>query len=297
LNSAALCVVASILSGRLPPDLSSLVLILFATWPLNLFVYALNDLHDHESDRRNARKGSNEGARADLATLHRLVRLSVWVNAPFVLFFAASGPARALVPLAAIYLIAWAYSAPPLRLKSRPGWDSLANAGYALPLVLGSVYLGVPDPPWREAVALAVWAVGSHCFTSIQDIAADRAAGLRTAATALGERAAATAAIAAYVVTAAIVATEHAIASLLVLGHVAIAAAFLASPGGESAHLAYRRFMTWNVACGFLVVTAIALAHPRQTFPAAVVMLALSAAVAAALKLVRRAPSAVVEIS
>lgn len=291
LNSAALCVVAWILSGRRAPDVAALVLIFFATWPLNLFVYALNDLHDHESDRTNARKGAEEGARADVDTLRRLVRRSLWLNAAFAAFFALSGPAAALLPLAAIYLVAWAYSAPPLRLKARPGWDSLANAGYALPLVLGCTYLRVPEPPWREALALAIWAVGSHAFTSIQDIPADRSAGLRTVATALGARAAAVAAIAAYVLAAVLVATVHPIASLLVLGHVAIVGAFLASPQSEAAHLAYRRFMSWNVACGFLVVTAVALAHPPQTFAAAVLMIALSAAVALALRATRGAPA------
>jgi 4-hydroxybenzoate polyprenyltransferase len=290
LNSASLCVVAQILSGR-PLGVGALVLILFATWPLNLFVYALNDLHDHESDRRNARKGTAEGARAEVGTLRRLVRMSLWVNAPFVVFFALTGSAAALLALAAIALIAWAYSAPPLRLKSRPVWDSLANAGYALPLVLGCEYLGVAAPPWREAAALAVWAVGSHAFTSIQDAAADRAAGLRTVATALGERAAAIAALAAYLVAAGLLVPRHGLAALLLLGgHVIIVGAFLSSSGSRGtarAHLAYRRFMTWNVVCGFVVVTAVALAHPGQTLVAAALMIALCAGVALALRVGR----------
>lgn len=283
LNSASLCVVALILSGRRSPDLAALVLILYATWPLNLLVYALNDLHDHESDRRNPRKGSAEGARADVATLRRLVSSSIRVNAPFVAFFALTGPGWSLLPLAAIYAVAWAYSAPPLRLKGRAGWDSLANAGYALPLVFGCAYLSVPAPPWREAIALAIWAVGSHAFTSIQDAAADRAAGLQTIATALGERAAAKRALAAYLFAGAIVATAHPIAALLLCGHVAIVWRFLRSPEEDRAHLGYRRFIAWNVTCGFLVVTAVALAHPQQTVAAAVLMIALCAGVALAL--------------
>jgi 4-hydroxybenzoate polyprenyltransferase len=288
LNSASLCAVALILSDRRSPDVPALILILFATWPLNLLVYALNDLHDHETDRGNPRKGSAEGARADVASLRRLVRVAIGANAPFVAFFAGTGPPRALLWLAATYLIAWAYSAPPLRLKSRPGWDSLANAGYALPLVFGCAYLEVPAPPWREAIALAIWAVGSHAFTSIQDVTVDRAAGLRTVATALGERSAGAVALLAYLAAGAFVAPAHPIAALLLLGHVTIVGAFLASTRADAAHLAYRRFISWNVVCGFLVVTAIALAHPPQTLTAAAVMVSLCAAVAAAVWLTRR---------
>jgi 4-hydroxybenzoate polyprenyltransferase len=290
LNSASLCVVAQMLSDR-PVGLPALVLIVFATWPLNLFVYGWNDLHDHASDLANARKGTAEGARADLGTLRSLARWSCWVNAPFAIFFAATGPAQALLPLAAIYLIAWTYSAPPLRLKSRPGWDSLANAGYALPLLLGWAYLGVESPPWREAIALAVWAIGSHSFTSIQDVTADRASGLRTIATELGARGAAAIALVAYGVAGLILVPLHPVSSLLLLGHVVIVLAFLVRPSLHDAHRAYRRFMSWNVVCGFVVVTAIALAHPEQTFTAAVVMLALCMAVAIAV-VVARAPRA-----
>lgn len=285
LNSASLCVVAQILGDR-PLSAAVLLVIVFATWPLNLFVYAVNDLHDHASDLRNPRKGSAEGALAEPGVLGRLFRLSLGVNAAFAAVFLATGTLAASLALVAIYGVGWAYSAPPLRLKSRPGWDSLANAGYALPLVFACQYLGVATP-WREVVALAIWAVGSHAFTSIQDVAADRAAGLRTIATALGERRAALLALAAYMLTGLVVAVAHPAAASLLLGHVAIVLAYLASTAADAAHLAYRRFMAWNVACGFVVVTAIALAHPRQTFTAAVLMLALCAVVAAAVLLGR----------
>ncbi|MBI3692113.1 MAG: UbiA family prenyltransferase, partial [Mycolicibacterium aromaticivorans] len=110
----------------------------------------------------------------------------------------------------AIYAVAWAYSAPPLRAKSRPGWDSLANAGYVLPLVFACLYLEVPAPPWREAGAFALWAIDSHAFTSVQDIAADRAGGVHTIATALGARASAWLAIVAYLLAFVLAAGPHA---------------------------------------------------------------------------------------
>lgn len=281
LNSATLCVLAVVLSGR-APGWRELALIAFATFPLNLFVYALNDLHDLASDAHNPRKGSAEGARADAASLQALLRLALLVNAPFVALLVATAPApRVLVALAAVYLVAWAYSAPPLRAKSRPGWDSLANAGYVLPLVLGCLYLDVPVP-WREAAAFAVWAIGSHAFTSVQDIAADRAGGVRTIATALGPRASARVAIAAYLVAGALVAGAHPRFAPLLLAYVALVLWMGRTARADAAHAAYRVFMALNLASGFVVTTGIALAHPATTRWTALVMLALCAATALA---------------
>ncbi|MEW6272491.1 MAG: hypothetical protein AB1689_24705, partial [Thermodesulfobacteriota bacterium] len=92
LNSATPCVLAVVLSGR-APGWRELVLIAFATLPLNLLVYALNDLFDLASDAHNPRKGSAEGARADAAPLRELVALALALNAPFVAFFVATAPA------------------------------------------------------------------------------------------------------------------------------------------------------------------------------------------------------------
>jgi 4-hydroxybenzoate polyprenyltransferase len=282
LNSATLCVLAAVLSGR-APGWRELVLIAFATFPLNLFVYAVNDLHDLASDARNPRKGSAEGARADEASLRALLRVAMVVNAPFVIFFVATAPApRALLALAAIYAVAWAYSAPPLRAKSRPGWDSLANAGYVLPLVFACLYLEVPAPPWREALAFAVWAIGSHAFTSVQDIAADRAGGVHTVATALGARASAWLAIGCYLTAFAMLVGPHARFAALLLLYVATVAWMLITPRKDAAHAAYRIFMALNLASGFVVTTTVALAHGATTRWTALVMLALCVATAAA---------------
>jgi len=292
LNSATLCVLAVILSGR-TPGLRELVLIAFTTLPLNLLVYALNDLHDLASDRHNTRKGSAEGARASESSLRALCRASLWLNAPFVAYFVVTAPApRALVALAMIYLVAWAYSAPPLRLKSRPGWDSLANAGYVLPLVFACLYLEVPSPPWRATLAFAIWTVGAHAFTSIQDVDADRAGGVRTIATELGAGASARVALLCYLLSFALALGPHPAFSLFLLVHAALVVWTRRSARADAAHAAYRVFMALNVLAGFAITTTVALAHPATTLWAAMVMIALCLATAAAARFARRAGSA-----
>ena len=292
LNSAALCVVAAVLGGR-PPGLRAAALVAFASFPLNLFVYGVNDLYDHATDRRNPRKGSVEGALFERAELRSIARAALAVNAPFVALFALTGSGAALAALAALYAVAWAYSAPPLRLKARPGWDSLANAGYVLPLVFACLYLEVPNPPWLETTAFAVWAIGSHALTSVQDVEADRAAGVRTSATALGGRAAAALAALAYGVAGALLWTAHPLVAPLLGAYAAIALYVRSSRRADAAHRAYRAFMALNLSAGFVLTTWIALAHRAATAWAAAAMLLLCAAVIGAVLLVRGASAAI----
>ena len=177
------------LRGRL--EATDALLFAYFLFPYNYFLHAPNDYFDFETDARNPRKGSAEGARATEPELRRLVALSCALVATFAIFFAAVGNFAATIVLAVLLAVSWAYSAPPLRLKGRPGWDSLANAAYVLPFVFAALLLGVDPVPWRAIAAFALWAIASHALTSIQDVDADRASGLETIATALGRRRAA----------------------------------------------------------------------------------------------------------
>lgn len=288
LNSASLCVVAAILA-RPAPGLLAVLAAVFATYPLNLFVHAVNDLHDRDTDASNPRKGSAEGARATEADLRRLVALSVATVAPFVGIFAATGRLASTAVLLLLLAVSWAYSAPPLRLKGRPGWDSLANAAYVLPFVFAALLLGVDPMPWTEIAAFALWAIASHALTSIQDEDVDRASGLETVATALGRRRAALLALAIDAVVAVLVAATHPVVAILPLAHAAIAARVAFSERADAPREAYRAFIALNLSAGFVIVTWIALATPGRTLWAAIAMLSLCAAVAAGIAVSRGA--------
>jgi len=133
-----------------------------------------------------------------------------------------------------------------------------------------------------------VWTVGAHAFTSIQDADADRAAGLRTIATALGPQGSALVALAAYLVALLLVVGEHPAYATVPLLHGLIVAWMRRSSRADAPHLAYRAFMALNVAAGFAITVAVALAHPATTVWSAVVMLALCALVAGATRFARR---------
>jgi 4-hydroxybenzoate polyprenyltransferase len=101
----------------------------------------------------------------------------------------AALPAGAWPWLAGFLALATAYSAPPLRLKTRPPLDSVSNVLYVLPGAAAYVALAGSQPPLLAVFAGWAWTMGMHTFSAIPDIVPDRRAGLRTTATLLGERA------------------------------------------------------------------------------------------------------------
>lgn len=168
-------------------DPQAIPIILWLTLPFNLLIYGVNDIFDQDTDALNPRKGSIEGARIHA----REVRLITWAvavsNLPFLVYFLV-----ALPPLAVALIVLYTgvfvfYSAPPLRFKARPFFDSLSNAAYGLPLLIMPVALGAP-PVWPAVAGLLTWSVAKHAFDAVQDIEEDREAGITTTAVRLGPR-------------------------------------------------------------------------------------------------------------
>ncbi len=160
--------------------------LLYFLWPANLFLYGVNDLADADTDRFNPKKGAQEhllrpderrrlGLAAALAALLGLLLLPAesTLGALFLLLFLALGAG---------------YSLPPLRFKARPVLDSASNVLYAMPGFLGYAQTAGAAPPPAALLGAAAWTAAMHLFSAVPDIAADQAAGLSTAATALGAR-------------------------------------------------------------------------------------------------------------
>ncbi len=106
--------------------------LLAATIAANYWLgFWLNDYFDAPYDRSDERK-----ARMNLfvqqPSARRLVRVVTGsiVTASAVVFF--SFGLRGIFTLVVSLLVMWAYSAPPWRLKSRPGWDLLIHALFIL---------------------------------------------------------------------------------------------------------------------------------------------------------------------
>ncbi|ELZ93966.1 prenyltransferase [Haloferax mucosum ATCC BAA-1512] len=152
--------------------------------PANVFLYGVNDVFDADIDESNPKKDDREARwRGDPLNLGVVVGSGVLGVGLF-----AFTPQVAWPWLVAYGFLAVEYSAPPFRFKTTPLLDSVSNGLYILPGVAAyATVAGVSPPPLAVAGAW-FWTMGMHTFSAIPDIDPDREAGIRTTATALGER-------------------------------------------------------------------------------------------------------------
>lgn len=161
--------------------------LLFFLFPANLLLYGLNDLCDSDTDARNPKKGTKE---VRLTASQRLVvrrAVLVVLIGGFVLALFQRRPGE-VVTLVSFCALAAAYSVPPVRLKARPVVDSASNVLYALPGFLGYQHAGAQAVPAVAVLVAGLWTAAMHLFSAIPDIESDRASGLATTASVLGER-------------------------------------------------------------------------------------------------------------
>ena len=175
-------------SGSLVPDLPRALLALLILGPLVWGIVLIqNDLHDRRTDELNARK-----ATAPLVLGTVTVRELTWLGR--VLVVVAIGAGLLIGPLyalgvATVLALGWAYSAPPLRLKGRPGADVAVNAlviGVLAPLAGWSLTRPPSQFPWLLGLFGLVFAAAFYLPTTVVDLPADRDAGVRTFAVRFG---------------------------------------------------------------------------------------------------------------
>lgn len=146
-------------------------------------VLAVNDLHDLPGDRRNPRKATAPLVTGALSGAD-LRRVSRWCAGAAIAVAATVG-LTFVAGTAAVLLFGWLYSAPPVRLKSRPGADVAVNAlvvGVLGPAAGWSLHRPVLDyPPIMIALGLLLGAA-LYLPTTVIDLDADVAAGDSTSA-------------------------------------------------------------------------------------------------------------------
>ncbi len=247
-------------------DLALLVGTVYFLVPYNLLMYGINDVFDYESDLRNPRKGGSEGALADPATARATHRRILWAcavtNVPFLVGLLALGDAWAAVTLLVVVFLVVAYSAPVLRFKERPFLDSFTSAmHFAGPLLYALVLVDADlaaRSVWPVLAGFVLWGMASHAFGAVQDVRADREAGIGSLATLFGARAPLRAAAAATVPAAAALAVlpwPGVLAALLPLPYAVNVLRFrtVTDADCERANAGWRTFLWLNLVTGFLV--------------------------------------------
>jgi chlorophyll synthase len=68
-------------------------------------------------------------------------------------------------------MLAWAYSAPPFRLKLNGWWGNAAVAACyeGLPWVTGAIVMGAAMPAWRIFTLAALYSAGAHGIMTLND--------------------------------------------------------------------------------------------------------------------------------
>ena len=233
--------------------------------PYNFLMYGINDVFDYESDLRNPRKGGVEGALLP-PELHRVtVVLSSVLVVPFLVPLISWGTIESTGILALALFTVVAYSAKGFRLKEMPFVDSLTSSlHFLLPALFGWVLAGGSFSPLVITTALSFlfWGMASHAFGAVQDVGADREAGVASIATVIGARGTVRLAVVLYLVAAALMLQTPWPLPLIALGALGYLAALvpfwsITDETASKANKGWKWFLALNFIAGAVVVLVV----------------------------------------
>ena len=173
-------------------DIPLIIGTIFFLIPYNFLMYGINDVFDYESDLRNPRKGGIEGALLDPKFHKATIWSSIGLSLGFVIYLLAIGSDIADFWLLVTLFAVVAYSAPKLRVKEIPFLDSFTSAMHFIgPMLYALALSNVNLFEFKLSsmiLAFLGWGMASHAFGAVQDVRADREAGIKSVATAIGAR-------------------------------------------------------------------------------------------------------------
>lgn len=235
--------------------------------PYNFLVYIVNDVYDYESDIKNPRKNSIEGSILPPQTHVSMLAIAIVVAAPPLIYLLATTTFVSAIILLTITILALTYSAPPLRLKEKPFFDSVnSSLHFAGPLLFALILTGWNQTYLPVLAAFFFWGCASHAFGAIQDIVPDRAANIGSIATTLGARKTARFSLALYLLTGAcllLAPWPSALVCLpLVLYVITVAPYYnLSDRHSQQANKGWRRFLALNQVSGFVITILLILSY------------------------------------
>lgn len=240
-------------------DLSFWIGIAYFLWPYNLAMYGINDIYDYESDIKNPRKGSIEGSIVAPQQRKQLWYAIAAFNLPFLAYFVWQGSPTSNIIIVLVSFLCVSYSIKGLRFKEVPFLDSINSALHFVgPMVFGLAFGGAKSYPLALLVAFTFWGMASQAFGAIQDIAPDRAGGIKSIATHLGTRRTANYALALYLACSIIVAAFYwplGVVCGILLGLYALNVTFFRKYKSDAKAHVYRRgwknFLWLNWLVGF----------------------------------------------
>lgn len=262
INTAYPFAFASIMLGAQIDQLFCIA-VLFFLIPYNLLMYGINDVFDYESDLRNPRKGSIEGAILDKKWHRSTLAWSFGLPIPFVVYLLITGNLWANFWLLLFLFSVVAYSAKFLRFKEIPFLDSITSATHFVgPAVYGIALIDpalLVNPTIVKVIfAFMLWGMASHAFGAVQDIKADREGKLKSIATELGAANTSRFAFFCYLLAALLLILaggEFALASIAAVPYLVIIGRYLKLKDAdcEQANRGWRKFIWLNFFAGALI--------------------------------------------
>ena len=229
--------------------------------PYNLAMYGINDVFDYQSDLKNPRKGSIEGALLPPDYHRPLLWLVVMANFSVLALLVAVGSLPAAIAIAVSTFLMAAYSVPHLRFKERPFLDSMtSSAHFVTPAIVG---LTLAEGTFSFEIlwilgAFFCWGVAAHAFGAVQDIGPDRQAGIGSIATVFGAKWTVRFALLLWVMgglLTLLIAWPGSLAALLVVPYMVNCAPYInvSDTDAGSTNRAWRKFIWLNYFTGFFV--------------------------------------------
>lgn len=170
-------------------DVVVIVGTLFFLIPYNYLMYGINDVYDYESDIKNPRKGGVEGALVPKRLHSFILKSSMLLAAPFIVYLLIVSDAVSRVVLCSSIFMVIAYSMPPFRFKEKPFLDSITSSfHFVSPFVFALSLAGWNHEYTPYVIAFFAWGIASHAFGAVQDILSDRKAGIASIATSIGAK-------------------------------------------------------------------------------------------------------------
>ncbi len=158
----------------------------FFLLPANIFLYGVNDFFDTDTDIHNVKKGTKENLmmESDRDYYKNATLIAFLFSIPLFIFL---NPLPRYI-LILFFLLAFFYSALPIRFKAKPLLDFVSNILYILPGVIFYMQISKEVVPVLVLVAAGCWTGAMHLYSAIPDIEADKKVRLVTTAVLLGKQ-------------------------------------------------------------------------------------------------------------
>jgi len=151
------------------------------------FTFAINNFYDTETDRENPRRMHTNAIASG--------KLSKKTGIGFNLLFVIVALLTSLFLKIEVFLVCillllwmWVYSAPPLRIKGRPGLDIFWHfGGFVILILWGSLCAGsLTTISWLLAISLGIDSCIAQVWNHFNDYAFDKESGTKTFAVMVG---------------------------------------------------------------------------------------------------------------